>query len=249
MTIEKLLVTPRPYRPLRPDRRAGRAARRADRGPASGRQVLDRFEPGRPGRQYGVEGATAFTPDRWLGQGDTVTVGNLTLDVHHRARGTRRGTSSSTMQPSNLAIVGDVLFQGSIGRTDFPKGNHGDLINAITTRLWPLGGQTAFIPRPRPDVDLRRRAADSNAFRLGRRAGGGLADQPASEAAYISRCQVRRDHQRPDAGDDEDEEGARGADHAAGVGGRAGSCRRHGRCGHSTSAMPMMPSVMLGRAV
>ena len=48
--------------------------------------------------------------------------------------------------PSKLAIVGDVLFQGSIGRTDFPKGNHQDLIDAITGRLWPLGGETVFVP-------------------------------------------------------------------------------------------------------
>src|SRR3546814_2056404 len=48
--------------------------------------------------------------------------------------------------PSNLALVGDVLFQGSIGRTDFPMGNHADLIRSITNKLWPLGGETAFVP-------------------------------------------------------------------------------------------------------
>jgi glyoxylase-like metal-dependent hydrolase (beta-lactamase superfamily II) len=97
------------------------------------------------GAQYGIAGAAAFTPDRWLGQGDTVTVGELTLDVHH-CPGHTPGHVIFHHAPSNLAIVGDVLFQGSIGRTDFPMGNHADLINAITTRLWPLGGQTAFIP-------------------------------------------------------------------------------------------------------
>ncbi len=97
------------------------------------------------GAQYGIAGAAAFTPDRWLGQGDQVTVGKLTLDVHH-CPGHTPGHVIFHHAPSNLAIVGDVLFQGSIGRTDFPKGNHGDLIRAITTRLWPLGGQTAFIP-------------------------------------------------------------------------------------------------------
>jgi glyoxylase-like metal-dependent hydrolase (beta-lactamase superfamily II) len=48
--------------------------------------------------------------------------------------------------PSKFALVGDVLFQGSIGRTDFPMGNHQDLIDAIVTRLWPLGGDTVFVP-------------------------------------------------------------------------------------------------------
>jgi len=97
------------------------------------------------GAQYGIAGATAFTPDRWLAQGDTVTVGALTFDVHH-CSGHTPGHVVFHHAPSQLAVVGDVLFQGSIGRTDFPRGNHSDLISAITTRLWPLGDATAFIP-------------------------------------------------------------------------------------------------------
>ena len=97
------------------------------------------------GLKYGMVGATAFTPDRWLGQGDTVTVGELVLDVHH-CPGHTPGHVIFHHAASNLALVGDVLFQGSIGRTDFPKGSHADLIESIVTRLWPLGGQTAFIP-------------------------------------------------------------------------------------------------------
>jgi len=97
------------------------------------------------GAQYGITGATAFTPDRWLAQGDTVTVGELVLDVYH-CPGHTPGHVIFHHAPSNLAIVGDVLFQGSIGRTDFPRGNHADLIDAIVTRLWPLGDATAFIP-------------------------------------------------------------------------------------------------------
>ena len=54
--------------------------------------------------------------------------------------------SCSITRRSKLALVGDVLFQGSIGRTDFPRGNHADLIAAITGKLWPLGGETAFVP-------------------------------------------------------------------------------------------------------
>lgn len=97
------------------------------------------------GAQYGIEGATAFTPDRWLHHGDQVQVGNLVLDVLH-CPGHTPGHVVFHHAPSSLAIVGDVLFQGSIGRTDFPRGNHQDLINAITTNLWPLGGETAFVP-------------------------------------------------------------------------------------------------------
>lgn len=115
--------------------------------PIEGPHEADRFWISRldeDGRNYGVAGR-AFEPDRWLRQGDTVTVGDLTLDVHH-CPGHTPGHVVFHHAPSYLAIVGDVLFQGSIGRTDFPLGNHADLIAAITQRLWPLGGQTAFVP-------------------------------------------------------------------------------------------------------
>lgn len=97
------------------------------------------------GAKYGLPDATAFTPDRWLFDGDQVTVGELTLDVYH-CPGHTPGHVVFHHAASNLAIVGDVLFQGSIGRTDFPRGNFNDLIEAITTKLWPLGGDTAFVP-------------------------------------------------------------------------------------------------------
>lgn len=93
---------------------------------------------------YGVPSQT-FTPTRWLDDGDTVTVGNLTLDVYH-CPGHTPGHVVFHHAPSNLAILGDVLFQGAIGRTDFPRGNHADLIHAITTKLWPLGDATHFVP-------------------------------------------------------------------------------------------------------
>jgi hydroxyacylglutathione hydrolase len=96
------------------------------------------------GKRWGMEGQS-FTPDRWLVEGDTVTVGNLTLDVYH-CPGHTPGHIIFHHPPSHLAIVGDVLFQGSIGRTDFPRGNHQQLIDSITGKLWPLGGETAFVP-------------------------------------------------------------------------------------------------------
>ena len=80
-----------------------------------------------------------------LVDGDTVTVGELTLDVYH-CPGHTPGHVVFHHAPSKLAIVGDVIFQGSIGRTDFPMGNHQDLLDAITGKLWPLGGDTVFVP-------------------------------------------------------------------------------------------------------
>lgn len=97
------------------------------------------------GAQYGIAGAEAFTPDRWLDDGDQVTVGELVLDVYH-CPGHTPGHVVFHHAPSNLAIVGDVLFQGSIGRTDFPRGNHQQLIDSITGKLWPLGDATTFVP-------------------------------------------------------------------------------------------------------
>jgi len=95
--------------------------------------------------QYGFPPARAFPPARWLEQGDTVTVGSLTLDVLH-CPGHTPGHVVFHHGPSQLAFVGDVLFQGSIGRTDFPRGNHADLIRSIRERLFPLGSGVQFVP-------------------------------------------------------------------------------------------------------
>ncbi len=97
-----------------------------------------------PGKRYGLEGES-FTPDRWLHDGDTVTFGEIELQVIH-CPGHTPGHVVFFHEPSRLAVVGDVLFQGSIGRTDFPRGNHDDLISSITERLWPLGDDVTFIP-------------------------------------------------------------------------------------------------------
>ncbi|MEO9470134.1 MBL fold metallo-hydrolase [Parasphingorhabdus sp.] len=96
------------------------------------------------GARYGME-AKSFEPDRWLNDGDQVTVGELVFDVVH-CPGHTPGHVIFYHQPSKLAVVGDVIFQGSIGRTDFPRGNHQDLIDAITQKLWPLGDDVTFIP-------------------------------------------------------------------------------------------------------
>ena len=96
------------------------------------------------GARWGIEGVP-FEPDRWLVEGDTVTVGDLTLDVYHTP-GHTAGHVIFHHAPSKFAQVGDVLFQGSVGRTDLPQGNHKTLIDSIVTKLWPLGDDTAFIP-------------------------------------------------------------------------------------------------------
>ena len=115
--------------------------------PIEGPHEADRFWIARlneDGRNYGIAGAV-FEPDRWLIDGDQVTVGDLVLDVYH-CPGHTPGHVVFHHPASKLALVGDVLFQGSIGRTDFPMGNHQDLLDAITTKLWPLGDDTAFVP-------------------------------------------------------------------------------------------------------
>lgn len=93
----------------------------------------------------GFPESRTFVSDRWLVNGDQVTVGNLVMDVYH-CPGHTPGHVVFHEPDANVAFVGDVLFQGSIGRTDFPRGNHDDLINAIRTRLWPLGDDVSFVP-------------------------------------------------------------------------------------------------------
>ena len=99
----------------------------------------------RQAQQYGFRPARVFTPDRWLHQGDTVQVGSLSFDVIH-CPGHTPGHVVLHQPEAGLAFVGDVLFQGSIGRTDFPRGNHADLVRSIRERLFPLGDDVQFIP-------------------------------------------------------------------------------------------------------
>jgi glyoxylase-like metal-dependent hydrolase (beta-lactamase superfamily II) len=87
----------------------------------------------------------AFTPDRWLEEGDTVTVGEQVLRVLH-CPGHTPGHVVFLHAPQKVAWVGDVLFQGSIGRTDFPRGNHEELVGSIRDKLFPLGDDITFIP-------------------------------------------------------------------------------------------------------
>lgn len=97
------------------------------------------------GQKWGLPGGRAVKPDRWLVDGDTVSVGNLTFQVIH-CPGHTPGHVVFFHAPSKLAIVGDVLFKGSIGRTDFPRSDHDALIRSITEKLWPLGDDVTFVP-------------------------------------------------------------------------------------------------------
>ena len=94
---------------------------------------------------FGVRGAKTFTPDRWLDGGDTVSFGEVTMSVRHPP-GHTPGHVIFFEPETRLALVGDVLFQGSIGRTDFPRGDYATLIRSILEQLWPLGDDVTFLP-------------------------------------------------------------------------------------------------------
>jgi glyoxylase-like metal-dependent hydrolase (beta-lactamase superfamily II) len=116
--------------------------------PIVGPQEGDRFWiEGLPqqARMFGFRPAQAFEPDRWLQQGDVVQVGRLTLEVRH-CPGHTPGHVVFFVPDERLVIVGDVLFAGSIGRTDFPGGDYETLVTSIRQQLFSLGDEVEFIP-------------------------------------------------------------------------------------------------------
>ncbi|WP_213954412.1 MBL fold metallo-hydrolase [Variovorax sp. dw_954] len=106
-------------------------------------------------RMFGFPPAEPFVPTRWLADGDTVSIGEETLSVRH-CPGHTPGHVVFHSASAQRAFVGDVLFAGSIGRTDFPQGNHQQLIDSITQRLWPMGNETVFIPGHGPESSFGR---------------------------------------------------------------------------------------------
>ena len=104
---------------------------------------IDRIEDS--GRQYGMPDAKTFVTDRWLVDGDEVTLGETRFLVRH-CPGHTPGHVVFIQPEAKFAQVGDVLFKGSVGRTDFPRGNFEQLVASITERLWPLGDDMAFVP-------------------------------------------------------------------------------------------------------
>ncbi len=104
--------------------------------------LLDALD--KQGQMYGLRGVRNVAPDRWLDDGDTVTVGGHDFQIFH-CPGHSPGSVVLFNKPQKFAIVGDVLFRGSIGRTDFPYGDHASLISSIKTKLFPLGDDVTFI--------------------------------------------------------------------------------------------------------
>jgi hydroxyacylglutathione hydrolase len=142
VTVEKIILTHGHI-----DHAGGAAELREELGvPVEGPHEADRFLLDRlaeQGRTYGFE-ARPVTPDRWLNEGDTVSVGDLTLDVLH-CPGHSPGSVVLVSPTQRFALVGDVLFQGSVGRTDLPGGDGKALIRSIKDKLLPLGDDIAFI--------------------------------------------------------------------------------------------------------
>ncbi len=106
-------------------------------------------------QMFGMPAAESFTPARWLADGDTVRVGNCELEVRH-CPGHTPGHVVFHNAAAQRAFVGDVLFAGSIGRTDLPGGDYDTLIASIVERLWPMGDATVFIPGHGPESTFGR---------------------------------------------------------------------------------------------
>jgi glyoxylase-like metal-dependent hydrolase (beta-lactamase superfamily II) len=115
--------------------------------PIEGPHVADKFlldHVVESGRNYDMSNVRNFTPDRWLDDGDQVKIGELAFDVFH-CPGHSPGSVVFFSKALRFAHVGDVLFNGSVGRTDLPGGSHATLIQSITDKLLPLGDDVQFI--------------------------------------------------------------------------------------------------------
>jgi hydroxyacylglutathione hydrolase len=126
--------------------------------PIIGPHPADQFWiDGLPGqsKMFGFPPSEAFTPTRWLFDGDTVTVGKGTFNVRH-CPGHTPGHVVFYSPDMGRAFVGDVLFAGGIGRTDFPQGDYDTLIASIVERLWPMGDATVFISGHGPESTFGR---------------------------------------------------------------------------------------------
>jgi len=113
-------------------------------------------------QMFGFPLCKAFEPNTWLEEGDKVTFGNQVIDVIHTP-GHTPGHVVLFSEQARLAFVGDVLFNGAIGRTDFPQGDFNTLIASIKTKLWPLGSDVTFVPGHGPESTFGRERA-SNSF-------------------------------------------------------------------------------------
>jgi glyoxylase-like metal-dependent hydrolase (beta-lactamase superfamily II) len=107
------------------------------------------------GERFGLTDVRNVTPARWLVEGETVSVGDLTFSVLH-VPGHTPGHLVFVNAPSRFALVGDTLFQGSVGRTDFPYGSHDQLISGIKEKLLPLGDDVTILPGHGPASTIGR---------------------------------------------------------------------------------------------
>ena len=118
--------------------------------------------------RFGFGHAKAFLPTQWLNDGDTVQVGAYTLNVIH-CPGHTPGHVVFHSPELHLAWVGDVIFQNSIGRTDFPRGNHADLISSIQNKLFPLGDDIQFIPGHGPTSTFGQEKVHNPHLKIGKK--------------------------------------------------------------------------------
>ncbi len=144
MTVEKIIITHGHI-----DHAGGAAELKDALGgvPIEGPHLADKFLLDNlegQGAHFGLEGVRNVTPDRWLDEGDTVTVAGATFSILH-CPGHSPGSVVLVNEPQRFILMGDVLFKGSIGRTDFAYGDHDALIGAIKTKLLPLGDDYSFI--------------------------------------------------------------------------------------------------------
>ncbi len=130
-------------------------------------------------KRYGVTGLRNVTPDRYFDDGETLEFEGVTFDVSHTP-GHTPGHVVIHNKDLKIAFVGDVLFAGSIGRTDFPRGNHQQLIDSITQKLWPLGDDMAFVPGHGPTSTFGRER-QSNPFVADRLTGYAGAEKQAPD--------------------------------------------------------------------
>jgi glyoxylase-like metal-dependent hydrolase (beta-lactamase superfamily II) len=115
--------------------------------PIEGPHIADKFlldNVVTSGARFGMTGVRDFAPDRWLDEGDRVAVGSLTFEILH-CPGHSPGSVVFFSREMRFAHVGDVLFNGSVGRSDIPGGDHATLIKSITAKLLPLGDDVGFI--------------------------------------------------------------------------------------------------------
>lgn len=138
---------------------------------------LDRIED--DAKRYGIADLRNVTPDRYFEDGEELEFEGARFSVAHTP-GHTPGHVVIHNAALKIAFVGDVLFAGSIGRTDFPRGDHATLINSITSKLWPLGDDTTFVPGHGPTSTFGRER-QSNPFVADRLTGYGGAPVEAAD--------------------------------------------------------------------